>query len=259
MPLSDRQCYFYFYGSYKPELYWWECTHMATKSAMVAIAARASTESDTQAMGMWLVLSSWVILCSFALQYKYEAYRRPMQDVLVKVTMLLLLFLYMLAQALVIVGERHSQFVEACRAIASALMLLSTLGILFAFVHQYASKCRNKRSARATRKRVAHAKMAADPAVAKGGAAGGAGHRLSLGQTGFLHSRGGIAQGDASAVMMDNPLRGPAHIAVERKFYASRAIGTPLHVEPQGGGGQNATQTPRRSSMHSDGSDRLSL
>eukprot|EP00936_MAST-01D_sp_MAST-1D-sp1_P002284 g2284.t1 len=152
LPIALRQKYFYFYGSYKPSCFWWESVNFATKSAMVMIATRASIEAGDQGeIGLWIVLATWVVLLGFVLEFKYGAYRRSVEDKLVKIVLGVQLWLFLLAQALVIIDGRVPDFTNSCKAVAGLIMLLAVMGTALVFVQQCFAKVKEKQRAKTMR------------------------------------------------------------------------------------------------------------
>ena len=92
-----------------------------------------------------------MILLGFVLEFKFEAYRRRVEDKLVKVVFGVQLWLFLLAQALVVIGDKMPDFTSSCKAIAGLIMLLAVLGTAFVFVQQCFAKVKEKQRAKTMR------------------------------------------------------------------------------------------------------------
>ena len=138
----DRAMLFYFYGSYKPQFYYWELIAFCTKVAFVLISAHASIESDP---GVPLFWATVVALSAFVLEVKFNAYRRKVEGRLIKCTWFSLLALLLIAQGMV-VGKKNAAFVLMLRVLASAIMVLTIFGFIATFVQQQYRKNKRTRS-----------------------------------------------------------------------------------------------------------------
>ena len=60
-------------------------------------------------------------------------------------------WLFLLAQALVVIGDKMPDFTSSCKAIAGLIMLLAVLGTAFVFVQQCFAKVKEKQRAKTMR------------------------------------------------------------------------------------------------------------
>jgi hypothetical protein len=65
-----RNTSFYFYGSYKPDKYWWELISLSGKLALVVCACFASVAVDHTSLGKTIFTATWVALVVFVLEVR---------------------------------------------------------------------------------------------------------------------------------------------------------------------------------------------
>ena len=65
-----RNTSFYFYGSYKPDKFWWELISLSGKLALVVCACFASVAVDHTSLGKTIFTATWVALVVFVLEVR---------------------------------------------------------------------------------------------------------------------------------------------------------------------------------------------
>eukprot|EP00937_MAST-01D_sp_MAST-1D-sp2_P002988 g2988.t1 len=117
-----RQRYFYFYGSFKPQFYYWECWPTLMKLVLVVIASCASVEPEPSVL---IFAATWVVLAVWLVEFKYEAYARKVEERLVKLTLFVLFAIFLCALGLQ-AGKAHAGFVQLLR-VGVAMGMLGTM------------------------------------------------------------------------------------------------------------------------------------
>ena len=145
LDLEVRQQLFFFYGSYKPERYYWEMVTWAVKALYVFLAARAAVAIDTSQV---IYAGTWLALVAFVLEIKFEPYARSMEDRLVKVACGVMLCLLLLGQGLLI----KDPALDSLLRYLSAGLLLGTISL---FVYTFAREAYGQAKAKKKKGEVA--------------------------------------------------------------------------------------------------------
>ena len=137
-PAWLREQYRYFYGSFKPKYFFWESVTFVHKSILAVIAAKAEV---VQEPGIPLFLATWVVLSQFIMEFRAQAYARPLEGTLQMVVLFALLGLMLAAQGLSVATLAGDEgFANATKFIA-ALALLGVIGLFVSlFAQQWCAK-----------------------------------------------------------------------------------------------------------------------
>jgi hypothetical protein len=161
-----RNTTFYFYGSYKHDMYLWELVSFCSKTSLVFVACLASVSVDSAELSKTIFFATWIALLAFVLEFKYEPYERPVEGRLLKLTEATMLALLLLAQGLNIRGggggggggggssdaETNDSFRGSLRLVAASLMVAMLAYFINVFACQQREKSAMARRDRAVRR-----------------------------------------------------------------------------------------------------------
>jgi hypothetical protein len=141
------QQFFYFYGAYKPQYYGWEAANFVMKALLAVISSYASVAAEEN-QGVLVFAATWVVLVAALLEYKYEAYRRRVEEQLVKFTLFALLSLML--STLGMIAASHN---PGCRTFIRVLAAVIVMGTMLVFVTIFMQQCCAQLRERASQRR----------------------------------------------------------------------------------------------------------